>query len=142
MKFLQSPGDELTLPLAPLIDIIFLLIIFFLISSSFEKGENSLGIHLPAAAGRNDPADAKPLSWTFNIRMDGTIIFENKMVTREGITGLLLTNQSRRSSVQVVLRADERVPYGVVIKLLGQFNQHGYQKVAFKTTRENNAGQP
>ena len=49
MKALNRTDDEFVLPLTPLLDVVFLLLVFFLVSTSFVKPEKSIDIKLPTA---------------------------------------------------------------------------------------------
>lgn len=138
MKFLENNSDQsLSLALTPLVDIIFLLIIFFLVSSTFEKGEKNLGIQLPSTQGK-DNTKSESITWVFNIKMDGRFYFEDKRISQKQMESMLKNNRSRRNQIQAILRGDERVAYGIIAKLIGLFNQYGYKKVAFKVTSDTN----
>jgi biopolymer transport protein ExbD len=81
VRFLKDQsGGEATVSLTPLVDIIFLLIIFFLVSSTFEKGEQRLSIELPSTRGGQKVADS-PESWVLLIDQQGRFYLKESELT-------------------------------------------------------------
>ena len=133
MKFLKSDQqDGLGVSLTPLVDIIFLLIIFFLVTSTFEKNEKTLGIKLPGTQGKDsETQDSK--SWVITILKTSEIFYQGQKSSKENLEKVIKRNQGRNEDLQIVLKADELAPYGVVAYVLGLLKQNGYDKVAFST---------
>ena len=98
--------DEYAPPMTPLIDIVFLLIIFFLVSTTFLEEERDIQIVLPqAATGEARVAVAQPV--TLNIRKDGQILWGSEALTPEQLEAGLrawLKADERNANVPVVLR--------------------------------------
>jgi len=133
MKFLSvEPTDGLGVSITPLVDIIFLLIIFFLVSSTFEKGEKSLGIQLPSTQGEN-AVTQDPKSWEISVSKEREIFYQGQKSSFEEVEKVLKRNQGRQEEIQIILKADEQAPYGIVASLIGLLKQNGYGKVFFKT---------
>ena len=71
MKFRRQRRDELAINLTPLIDVVFLLLIFFMVSTSFTS-ETQLAVNLPEATG--EPATDSPLKLDLMISADGPFV--------------------------------------------------------------------
>ena len=98
--------DEYAPPMTPLIDIVFLLIIFFLVSTTFLEEERDIQIVLPqAATGEARVAVAQQV--TLNIRKNGQIIWGNEVLTPEQLEARLRAwreADERNANVPIVLR--------------------------------------
>lgn len=133
MRFLKDQsGGEATVSLTPLVDIIFLLIIFFLVSSTFEKGEQRLSIELPSTRGGQKVADS-PESWVLLIDQQGRFYWNESELTFQELESRLRRNKGRKDKVQVLVKADGRVEYAKVASLLGILSEFEYRKLSFKT---------
>lgn len=137
MNFLRNSEEQYSLSgsLTPLVDIIFLLIIFFLVSSTFEKTEKNLLINLPGTKGKGAQIK-KTEQWTVMIKKDQSIQLENKTYTLAELEGKVKENRIKKKNINIILKADEAVPYGKVAKIIGLFKEFGYKKLAFQTITE------
>ncbi len=136
MKFLQGGSSTYSLSdsLTPLVDIIFLLIIFFLVSSTFEKSENNLGINLPSTKGKGVQGK-KTKQWKVSLGPAGVIYLDQKELQFEELESILKTNRAKNKDINIVLKADKKVAYGHVAKLIGLFKEYKYTKLAFQTIK-------
>jgi|SaaInlStandDraft_1057018.scaffolds.fasta_scaffold06322_5 biopolymer transport protein ExbD len=133
MKFLQEQSqNNVEVSLTPLVDIIFLLIIFFLVSSTFEKGEKNLGVELPVTKGSEKPLKkAKP--WVIVIDQKGQYRLNDAAVSELSLENHLRKNKGQKDQIQVRIKADRRSPYGNVAVVLGLLEEFQYRKLGFTT---------
>src|SRR5438093_9984129 len=98
--------------MTPMIDVVFQLIIFFLLSSHLAKQEKQLPLPLPSAAsGIVQPADSRP-RLTVNVLADGTLLVANRPIKPDDLVGLLRERRATHGDeLQVRIRADRRVLY-------------------------------
>src|SRR6266436_1669658 len=83
----RGVSGEVGFNMTPMIDVVFQLIIFFLLSSHLAKQEKELP--LPAAAsGKQEAADDRP-RLTVNVLADGSLLVANRAITPEDLTPLL-----------------------------------------------------
>ena len=68
----EPQSEDMSLNLAPMIDVVFLLLIFFMVATTFAEQEKELGLDLPAAESGDVPADAVD-EIVVNILADGTV---------------------------------------------------------------------
>lgn len=103
----------------PLIDVVFLLIIFFLVSSHLAQQETQLELALPAAASSEEPDVAPAARVTINVRADGQILLGGNQVAIEEVPRRLEFERRETSTeLEVHIRADRQLPYRQIEPLL------------------------
>lgn len=125
----SQEDDGLEVDLSPLIDVTFLLLIFFVLTTSFTK-EKQLDINRPSASTANAVA-GEPLRVALD--MDGSAYVDGQRVApwllQGRIKSLLRTTKAR----EVLLIADERVPSGRMVEVIDQCRLAGAKNVAIST---------
>lgn len=118
--------------MTPMIDVVFLLIIFFLLSSHLARQEQQLPLPLPAAAsGRIEAADERP-RLTVNVLADGTLLVASRAVGARDLGQLLGERRALHGEeLQVRIRADRGVAYRRVEPVLLACVQAGIWNVAY-----------
>jgi biopolymer transport protein ExbD len=102
--------EQPQLNLTPMIDVLFLLIIFFMVASTFGDLERSLDLKVPEVANAGEsPTPARPL--VINVHPDGHIEFEDQTVTIEELVARLASIRSGTSDPSVVIRGDAACPF-------------------------------
>lgn len=124
----HRPADEPGIDLVPLIDVILVLVIFFVVTATFE-GRSALKLELPRATGEaaqaGDPLDVL-------VNADGRYFVEDREVLREGADALKAAITDVGGSDReraVMLRADARTPYQAVITAQEALGQLGYRRI-------------
>lgn len=105
--------------MTPMIDVVFLLIIFFLLSSHLAQREAHLPLPLPDATTAEDAADQLPHRITLNILSDGKIVLAGTTIDQQQLVQRL--TRARASSadpLEIRIRADRSVPYRYVAPVL------------------------
>ena len=97
--------------MTPMIDVVFLLIIFFLVSSHLAKQESRLPIDLPVAATHGDQ-DSVPVSLTLTLNSGGDLLVAGKSIPKESLLPLFASVVSKEGdSASLRIRSDEKVKY-------------------------------
>lgn len=122
----QRKGRGLIINITSLIDVMFLLLIFFMVTSSF-KNQPAVNLVLPRSATATETVDTPNVLY---LTSDG-IIFLNDLQVDEGRLPELL-GQLRSSSLEdrMVLRADENASHGRVVGLIDTIKQSGFTRVS------------
>jgi len=118
MKALNTQEDEFTLPMTPLLDVVFLLLVFFLVSTSFVKPEKSIDIKLPTAEQAARPAPEQQ-TLIVNVRETGVMVVEGRVLT--GYDDLIRTLRRAQKSNPgggIVIRGDRRVFHNDVVRVM------------------------
>ena len=109
--------------LTPMIDIVFLLLIFFLVSTKFAEEERELDILLPDASEAK-PLISKPRELFINVDAQGRYFVTGKEVEAKALAGILAAawqhNPGRRS---VIIRADKRCRWQAVVAAMNACNK-------------------
>ncbi len=105
---------DTNLNIAPLIDIVFLLLIFFVLSSHFVSPQG-FKVKLPAAAGAQTQKNEQV---TVFIDKDGNIFLNDSKIKFDQLESLIGSELNRSSSKTVVIKADEDVLLGLAVKVM------------------------
>jgi len=117
--------------MTPMIDVVFLLIIFFLVSSHLAKREARMPLDLPVA-GSHQNDDAVSNRITINVDRDQRIQMGGTIVPANRVVELLLSHQREHSAAAAVrIRTDRTVRYGAVEPLLRDIAQAGIIDITF-----------
>lgn len=107
----QDHEEEAPVNLMPLIDMVFLLLIFFLVASTFAQQERQIAIELPAAS-ENKPLSAPPKQLVINLAEDGSIHVAGDTLDHAQLEALLRETLGESEDRVVFIRADERSRHG------------------------------
>ena len=125
--------DEPDINLVPLIDVILVLIIFFVVTTTFES-RSMLQLELPQATG--EPATADTRALTVLVNADGRYFVQDREVLRPDIDALrqvLAEVAGDERDQPVLLRADARTPHQAVVTALDAIGQLGFTRVSIAT---------
>ena len=134
-----SKGGAVGFNMTPMIDVVFLLIIFFLVSSHLAKQEVQYKLSLPTAqSGLKDKPSEKP-RLTVNVLADGTLLFAGRQVTADELRAQLVERQQDLGKdVEVRIRSDEVAPYKQVEPVLLACANAGIWNVKFAVFQKEN----
>ena len=127
-----SGRQALQFNITPLIDIVFLLIIFFLVASHFVRNDNSESVELPhASAANSDDSPAHRL--TVTILADGSLsiggIRTAQDLILQRIAGLAATADPDDSPPEVRIRADRNGQFGMIRPRIEQCARHNIRSI-------------
>jgi biopolymer transport protein ExbD len=118
------------LMIIPMIDIMFFLLVFFMISTLYMVEQNVLPVALPmAAASQNDRDHLVPITVT----EQGKVLVNQEEIPRELLLQRIKAEIGRNGDTGFVLRGDRQSNYGQVIAILDDLKQAGVQRVAVAT---------
>lgn len=103
--------------MTPVIDIVFLLLIFFLVATTFQQAEREIQVALPEAESAG-PISAVLREIVINVRADGTLVVGGAQVTLDGLRGMVGDATERNPEQKVSVRGDRDAPYGTVARVL------------------------
>ena len=132
MRFVQRRSDPLEINLTPLIDVVFLLLIFFMVSTSFRL-ETQLNVELPAAASTSARAvDPMVISISRDRihAIDDRVLLKNDPISIE--SGIIQAIQSL-SPDEIVLMADANTPHQSVVTVLDILSRAEVKNVQIRT---------
>ena len=117
MKTLAEEEQEVGVPLAPMIDIVFLLLIFFLTATSFYKVEKDISIQLPEAS-EGEAASGIQKDIVVNVRKAGILVVNGKIVTLEALEEQFKEAQAANPEQAVVIRGDKLTLHQYIVRVM------------------------
>ncbi len=142
MNLRQTSGDdEPAVNLTPLIDVVFILLIFFMVSTTFQK-ESEIKIELPEAS--SEPVEEKEESLEILIDVDGHYFIDEQQVVNtelETLKQVIKKYLGDRTELPVVIRADKRTPYESVVRAMDATSQLGLVHMSLATNQPENGGE-
>ena len=133
--FFRQKKQEITVNLTPLIDVVFLLLIFFMVSTSFTR-ETQIKLELPKASV--EPLETKPESLEISIDKEGRYFVNGKGLVnvsidtlKRAITPILNDNKD----ISVIISADANTPYQSVVTAMDATSQLGVRNLKMATQR-------
>ena len=111
----------------PMIDTIFFLLVFFMISTMSMSRYGGLPVNLPKAATGQQPRSE---SAAVTIDRDGKIAIDKQTVPRPLVGDFLKTRLAANSELLVIINADERLEHGLVVEVMDQAREAGVAKMA------------
>ncbi len=121
------------LMLSPMIDMVFLLLVFFMVSTMYMSELRTIPVKLPAASD-TQPQNAAMFSVT--IKEEGSYWLQDQPIMEAELLAKAREELQRDEKFAVVIRADEEVPYRAVIHLLDSFKKAGISRVGLATEKE------
>lgn len=113
------------LEMTPMIDIVFLLMIFFLVASKLDEDDRSIDVVLPQASAAK-PLTSRPREFVVNIDRDGNYFAGARPVRLEDLRQLLRQSAADNPQRQtVILRADEETAHKFVVAVMDACVQAG-----------------
>lgn len=113
MRFRRPQEEDFRPELTPLVDVVFQLVIFFMVSSVFITYTRQMNIETPESAGK--PASEQVSRSTIEITKEEKIFLNGEELTLEVLTDKLQTIVDNST---VVIHADKGLPYGLVMQVM------------------------
>ncbi len=126
---LDEDGDDVGINMTPMIDIVFLLLIFFLTATTFARQEVEMDLRLPEAQTGTDSNSAHPLA--IAVFADGRITFDGREVTLTALRQKLLAAAARNQQQSVLVRGDKQAQFGIGLQVLDACRLAKLSKVDF-----------
>ena len=140
MKFRKdSNTGDVEVNLTPLIDVVFLLLIFFMVSTTFDK-EAQIEIKLPEADSA-EVRDKDPEIISIGVDATGKYYVNNEELLRsdaDTLKKMLFKVSGGKKDLPVIISADGKSPHQSVITVLDVASQLGMSKMTFATRQNTN----
>ena len=120
--------DNFAMEMTPLIDVVFLLIIFFMVSTVFVDFSRRMDINLPSS--KSSIVDEKPKTLEIEMSKDKKIFLAGKPVTFLGLEQALRKLGVKGKKQTALISADKVLPYGEVIQVMGLLQKAGIPEIS------------
>lgn len=135
MKFQRQRKEEVSLNLTPLIDVVFLLLIFFMVTTTFTK-ESHITIDLPVANGEESQPPAGELevlvSQDGHYFINGQPLIDNSQKT---LSQALIQQTRDRADKPLVIAADAQAPHQAVVTAMQAAGDAGLMNFSITTQK-------
>lgn len=134
MKFLTRQPPPVSIQLAPMIDILLLLLSFFIITWQFSKSETELNVSVPTAQEGADPEQSRG-EIIVNVLADGSIRVESVTMDRPQLLEKLSKISASFKNQAIRIRGDGAVPYQRIVEVIDTCQMAGIWNISFATQR-------
>lgn len=132
MKLIDKKAKKVILNITPLIDVLFILIIFFIVSSTFLE-QPGIKLDLPNAKSSEAQKMEKAV---LIISEDGKLFFGGSEITLQALPENLQRSMEQRSDKSLIVSADKDVHHGLVVSVMDIARQNGVEKLVISTEPE------
>ena len=133
----KSPGFQM----APMIDIVFILLIFFMVATIYAQWEAKIGVTVPTASS-GVQTGRTPGEIIINLDSEGTIFVNNVQMKPERLNQLLLQIAQTFKGQPVIIRADQKTNYEYVVRVLDICRNVNVSNISFATLSPENPEEP
>ena len=135
MKFQRYQSDEINVNLTPLIDVVFLLLIFFMVSTTFTR-ETQLEVDLPQADNSAEMSSERPVEVVITAEGEYRVNGEGLVNSQARTLRMALSKVSEGSlDSPLIISADARTPHQAVVTAMDVAGGLGFSKLSI-TTRQ------
>ncbi|OMG66094.1 biopolymer transporter ExbD [Stutzerimonas balearica] len=135
MKFRRKPRENVDIGLAPLIDVVFILLLFFVVTTTFTR-ETQLKVDLPEAASGTPPQQTEVKQLEVVIDIEGNYSLNGKALLKSDLDALMaaLSKESRGdNSLPLIISADGKTPHQAVITAMDAAGKLGFAHLRITT---------
>ena len=134
MKFSNRQPEPAGMQLAPMIDIVFLLLIFFIVTWQFTRSETELSVSVPTAEEGADPQRQRG-EIVINILSDNSIRVEGLTVSLSQLQQKLSLIAQQHENQPVRIRGDGAVAYQRIVEVIDTCQKSGIWNISFATQK-------
>ena len=117
MRFTSRSEEDYSLQLTSLIDVVFLLLIFFMVSTSFVDFARRLDIQLPDTKKSSEVSEKQ--DFLLEVGVEKKISLNGKVVSLKELGRVLQASKRKPGPRTLTIKADKRLDYGFVVRLMG-----------------------
>lgn len=135
MKFRRKPRENVEINLASLIDVVFILLLFFVVTTTFTR-ETQLKVDLPEAATGSPPEQTELKQLEVLIDAQGGYALNGQALLKSDLAGLMAALQKESAgdnSLPLIISADAQTPHQAVITAMDAAGKLGFAHLRITT---------
>lgn len=138
MKFRRKERDNVEIPLVSLIDVVFILLLFFVVTTTFTR-ETQLKVELPEASSGTppEPSELKPME--IIIGADSSYVLNGQALLKSDLPTLMAALQKESegdNSLPLTLSSDAKAPYQAVVTAMDAAGKLGFSHLRITTVEQ------
>lgn len=133
MQFSTKKNKRVQINITSLIDVLFLLLIFFMVSSTFLE-QAGIKLKLPEASQKSG---AKAAGFNLLVTNDEKIYFNDEPIMIKNLPSKMEAIAKEIGEESLILKADDKVRYGLVVEVMDAVKAAGIQNLTIATTLKN-----
>jgi biopolymer transport protein ExbD len=134
MQIRQRPVKRVRIEIIPMIDVIFFLLVFFMVTSLAMTRINSVKVVLPKTSGKPQNVQQNII---LTVRKDGSLLVNKAAVTLDSLGPQLVALMQGNPQAVVIVNADEGAGYGTVVEAMDKAKEVGVRKFALAVEADN-----
>ena len=139
MRLSRGRPRRITLDMTPLIDVVLMLVIFFMLTTSFEM---SPGIEVDLPQGRSVQEEPRERDTVITLTEAGGVYYQDARVSLDTLKATLLRTKRQKPGLRVVVNADKHVSHGRVVEIMDMAKGMGIDRIAIATAPRPRPSQP
>ena len=132
LPLVRQTEENTSINLTPMIDILFLLIIFFVVGTKFTDNERPFDVELPTVS-EAPPLTSPPQELIVNISREGTLVLQGETLTDTELGQRLNEASVQYADQAVLIRGDQEIRYQRIAEILAICKQSGIQRISLGT---------
>jgi biopolymer transport protein ExbD len=134
MRIKRHEEIEIGINMTPIIDMVFLLLIFFLVATKFADIERDVRVKPPSSRHAR-PVTAKPQELIINVAQDGRILVAGRQMTLEGLDGVIARAMAEDPHQSVIVRGDRQAILQQAVNVLDLCEKRGVERTFLTTSK-------
>lgn len=126
--------DEQTVDLTPMLDVVFIMLIFFIVTTSFVR-ETGIDVNRPSAATAEKKSKGNIL---IAIRPNGEIWLDKRQIDIRAVRANIQRLKSKFPQSSVIIQSDKDSRTGTLVRVMDQIRLAGVKNISIAATRDNN----
>ena len=138
MKFRRKERDNVEIPLVSLIDVVFILLLFFVVTTTFTR-ETQLKVELPEAVSGTPPEPSEVKQMEIIIGADSSYVLNGQSLLKSDLATLMAALQKESegdNSLPLTLSSDAKAPYQAVITAMDAAGKLGFSHLRITTVEQ------
>jgi len=129
MQFITKAKKKVSINITSLVDVLFLLLIFFIVSSTFLE-QPGMKLDLPKSTGSEV---VKVEGFTIFITEEGKLFLNDEEIFADNLSSIMKEIAPKINDKGLILKGDEKVKYGLVVKVMDAARNNGIEKLVIAT---------
>jgi len=134
MRIRRPKDEEIGINVTPIIDMVFLLLIFFLVATKFADIERDVRVKPPSSRHAR-PITALPQELVVNVMSDGKLMLGGREMTLDGLDGMLVQALRENPRQAVVVRGDKQTVLQHAVNVLDLCEKRGVERTFLTTSK-------